>query len=83
VLLKALKLDRLPRSPAKFERFFPSDTKGATSSYLEDELKRRSFDKTEVALLVAPHFTVESLEERFDLVAKIRAIVDKIRAWNA
>ena len=66
-------------SPTQYESFFPrKDTK----SYLERIMKRKSFDKSQLAALTTPKMTKELLESRFDLDSNLKKIVSIIEEWN-
>ena len=66
----------------QYEPFFPSE-RGASKSYVERKLKRRSFDKMELALASAPYMTKERMVSRFDWEDEMKKIVDCIESWNA
>jgi len=81
VLAKVFAQDNLP-DPGQYEAFFPRDN-APKSSYLENHLHRKSFDKMDMAVQAAPHMTKELMEKRFDLAEQIFEIITKIRTWNA
>lgn len=66
-------------SPTQYESFFP---KKDTKSYLERIMKRKSFDKSQLAALTTPGMTKELLERRFDLDANLKKIISIIGEWN-
>lgn len=66
-------------SPEQFESFFPRDKE---SGYLGKRMKRKSFDKSKLAALTAPHMELHQLENRFDLGSAMKKIVSIIEAWN-
>jgi hypothetical protein len=68
-------------SPLQYHSFFPKKTE-TTKSYLEAKAKRKSFDKTELALKTTPHMTVEEMKDRFDLDDSMKRIIGIIENWN-
>ena len=83
ILSKSLGAD-VKRSPEEYEAFFPRG--GAASkrdSYIERVLKRRSFDKVELALKSSPHMSIDDVSSRYDLETSINKIVTAIRSWAA
>jgi hypothetical protein len=67
--------------PTQFESMFPRESEDEPS-YIERNLGRRTFDKMEVALQIAPAMTSGVMAERFDWKSSVTIIVDCIRAWN-
>jgi hypothetical protein len=45
-------------------------------------MKRKSFDKSKLAVLSTPHMSLHQLENRFDPGSAIKKIVSIIEAWN-
>lgn len=68
--------------PLQFEAFFPGQ-KAREKSYLSSKLGRRSIDKVELALQVAPRMTAQLMANRFDWSAQMNKIVDMIKRWNS
>lgn len=66
-------------SPNQFESFFPRE---GDSGYLGNHMKRKTFDKSKLAVLTTPHMTRSQLENRFDLAIQMRKIVEIIGVWN-
>jgi predicted ATP-dependent endonuclease of OLD family len=67
------------RAPDQFERFFPGTGK---ASFWEEQFKLKSYDKMELATLVATHLTQENLSDRFDWLENVSKIVEAVRGWN-
>lgn len=68
--------------PEQFASFWPRE-KDEDKSFLKATLKRASYDKVDLAAVVAPHLTKENTEGRFDLEAQVGQLVAEIRKWNA
>lgn len=69
-------------SPGQYDYFFPTEgSKG--QSYLLRKAKRKTVDKTDMALSAVSHMTVENLMDRFDLEVEVKVIIERIRGWNA
>lgn len=82
VLGKVYRTASVP-DPGQFELFFPSkDESKKGRSFVESKLKRRSYDKVELALLSVPHITADLMRPRFDWERSVRAIIDRIEKWN-
>lgn len=69
------------RDPDQFESFFPK-AGAAGSSYMETQLNRKTLDKTEFAILCAPHLTLEAMDPRFDWADQMKKIVKRVEVWN-
>lgn len=68
------------KDPEKHESFFPKTSE--PKSYLESTMKRKTFDKTELALLTTPHMEKEIMANRFDLDCQMKKIIELIKTWN-
>lgn len=80
VIAKVLEVVSLP-DPGQFESFFPR--KGSPKqSYLETKAKRKTLDKMDLAVLGAPHTTLEVMKTRFDWEQQMKKLVDTIRGWS-
>ncbi|MDQ8192447.1 ATP-dependent nuclease [Roseibacillus persicicus] len=69
------------KDPEQFESFFPKKST-PTGSYLEKVIKRKSFDKMELALSTTPHMDTGFMATRFDLEKRVSKIVELIGNWN-
>lgn len=69
--------------PGQYELFFPTSGEGTAKSYVEEKLKRKVVDKTDLALEAVPHITKEAMYRRFDLVEEMAKIIARIAVWNA
>ena len=69
---------KLP-DPEQFQSFFRKD---GETSYLEKFLKRKTFDKSDLAALATSHMKIEDIRGRFDLESSIQKIVSIIGIWN-
>lgn len=69
---------KLP-DPEQFQSFF---RKEGETSYLEKNLKRKTFDKSDLAALATSQMRIEDIKMRFDLDCTIRKIISVIQVWN-
>ena len=67
-------------SPEKYESFFPKEKE--INSFLEDKLGRKSIRKSELAIAITSHLTMEDLTDRFDLFPTMKKISKMIEDWN-
>ncbi len=81
ILEKALDLSALP-NPEQYENFFPR-IEASDKSYLEANMGRKHCDKMRLAIRSAPHMTKDIMVGRFDWEDQMKAIVDRIKSWNA
>jgi putative ATP-dependent endonuclease of OLD family len=81
VLAAAIGADNL-LDPGQYEHFFPRENVGEKQSYLESHLKRKTYDKVELAVQSAPHMTKELMKPRFDLGRQMEQIIAAIQRWN-
>ena len=65
--------------PDQFQSFFRKD---GETCYLEKSLKRKSFDKSDLAALATSHMKLEDIQGRFDLDCTMRRILSIIECWN-
>jgi putative ATP-dependent endonuclease of OLD family len=80
VIAKALELNALP-DPTQYEPFFPR--KGLPDqSYVEKRLSRKGVDKVDLAILCAPHSTLDLMQGRFDWDDELGKIAETIERWN-
>ena len=82
-LLRKAKLDisTTADDPGQFESFFPKASE-SPNTYLEAKMKRKSFDKTELALITTPHMDKETMASRFDLDSGMTKVIKLIETWN-
>ena len=81
VIGKALGLTAVS-DPGRYDSFFPKKS-SPNGSYIEVQLSRRSMDKMDLAVTSAPFMDMEGMAPRFDWFSEMKAIVDRIRAWNS
>lgn len=80
VISKALGIADVP-DPEKYEMFFPH--KGVPdSSYIEQRLRRKTLDKMELAVLSAPHMSLDAMSTRFEWPSQLKQIAERVSAWN-
>lgn len=79
VLGVALDLD-LTRDPGQYEQFF---SRSDSESYCDDQLKRKHFDKMDLAMISTPHMTRDNMADRFDLEEQMEVIIERIVSWNS
>ncbi|MGC3959009.1 MAG: AAA family ATPase [Verrucomicrobiota bacterium] len=82
VLTRVFASDSLP-DPKQYEVVLPRSSDSETKSYLEKHLKRKTYEKMELAIQTTPLMTKELMAARFDLEKEVNAIIDKIAAWNS
>ena len=80
VLSKALELVDRP-DPSQYEQFFPRKASPG-DSYVETKINRRGIDKMDLAVLTCSHMDKGMMLARFDWETEMKAIVDRIDAWN-
>lgn len=69
---------KLP-DPEQFQSFF---RKEGETSYLEKSLKRKTFDKSDLAALATSQMKTEDIQGRFDLDSTIQKVISIIGVWN-
>lgn len=69
-----------PKDPKQFESFFPKQSE--TTNYLESKAKRKSIDKSELAMITTKEMNKTDLTDRFDLDRSMEKIISMIREWN-
>lgn len=69
---------KLP-DPEQFQSFF---RKEGETSYLERFLKRKTFDKSDLAALATSQMKIDDCLDRFDLGRSIQRIISIIEIWN-
>ncbi len=79
VLGVALNID-LIRDPGQYELFF---SRSDSESYSVDQLKRKHFDKMDLAMISTPHMTRDNMADRFDWEEQMKVIVERIVSWNS
>jgi restriction endonuclease S subunit len=67
--------------PGQYESFFPKKSE-SEKSYLEAKMKRKTFDKTELALITTPHMDKATMATRFDLDSSMTKVINLIKTWN-
>lgn len=77
----APRISESAQDPGQYESFFPK-AGNSEKSYLEAKMKRKTFDKTALALATTPHMEKETLSMRFDLDSKMAKVIDLIETWN-
>jgi hypothetical protein len=70
-------------SPDKHEDFFPRQAEISPQSYIERHLKRKTFDKVELASQTCAFMTADMLRQRFELAQEIEKIIAKIKTWSS
>jgi hypothetical protein len=45
-------------------------------------MKRKTFDKTELALITTPHMDKATMATRFDLDSSMTKVINLIKTWN-
>ena len=80
ILQETMDLLDIP-NPGQFESFFPRQNSSSTS-YLEDKLKRKSFDKIDLASQCVGRMTIDIMSDRFDWKKRVTDIVCCIKSWN-
>jgi hypothetical protein len=69
---------KLP-DPDQFQSFFRKD---GETNYLEKAVERKTFDKSDLAVLATSHMKIEDVQGRFDLDCTMRRILSIIEVWN-
>ena len=69
--------------PGQFDHVFPSVAAGDGCSFWERVIKRKSYDKVDLASTIAPLLTRADMEQRFDWKKQMDVIVARIKRWNA
>jgi hypothetical protein len=69
--------------PGQFDFIFPSAAAGDSGSFWERSVKKKSYDKVELASNIAPHLTRADMERRFDWRPQMSEVVTRICKWNA
>lgn len=80
IIEKVTNLTGLP-NPTQFQPFFPRKGSPGTS-YLESRMKRKTFDKMDLAVQAAPHMNLTLMSNRFEWEKQMKEIVGRIDAWN-
>ena len=79
VLKTALHIDVI-RDPGQYELFY---SRSDSESYCNDQLKRKHFEKMDLAMISTPHMTRDNMADRFDWEEQMKVIVERIESWNS
>jgi len=65
----------------QYESFYPKEK--IPNSYISDHTKRKSVDKSKLAIVTTQHMTIDKMNERFDWKNQMEKVIQTIEHWNS